>query len=803
MEVTLIVMKSNLPRSLSLFLILFLSVGSSSIFSQKNEIGIDSIFKKYTDTYHENVYVHLNKTKFIKGEDIGFTAYVFHRQSKLLSNYSKNLYCLIYNQNDSIVKKKLLRLENGVAHNTFNIDENFKDGVYTFKAYTNWMLNFPDQIFTDSFEVIDGATNELIERTKRSKSLDIQFLPESGHLLQGVRNAVGVVVKDSLNYGVPNLAGEIRNQNNELISEFKLNKFGISRFSLLPKIGENYRVSIQYQDSIIQRNISEKIEPRGILLKVAEFGKHCMVSLTTNQETLKTIANKSFQLTFHDGSDLKVIPVSFGSQTVVNKKIPVAGLSTGINVFTLFDGNDKPIAERLFFNYNNLNIWKSKVSGVKRKDSMINLDLEFENYQKRDFTNLSISVLPKGTKSYQKNNNIIAQSLLKPFVKGSIEEAGYYFQKIDKKVKYDLDNLLITQGWSSYNWDTIFNYNYDKKYLFENGIAIKVAIPRQEKDRQFVIHGISTRKSQIVSLEKKDNAFSLKNYFPIDGEKLSISRINRNGNLKTTKLDLAFYPKDIPVFDHTPYALQPKAEYYALEVFADANWFKNQNKSELLDEIYIRANVEQRRREKIKRKSFGNIYFTEEMDERLTLVDFLNKKPGLRAREDYTKGEIEVVNTFQRMSGGQDAYPIFFLDDNEITRDQLFRYWMDNVDYVEIGYFNSGKNISSKSSMTISIYTKKGANRNRGKPTISKYKFPLTFSSAKKFYVPKYQDYKSAFFRDYGVVDWLPINSISEDGKANIAFTYKQNEDLVLFIEGITSKGEFVFEEKEINFKKN
>ena len=191
------------------------------------------------------------------------------------------------------------------------------------------------------------------------------------------------------------------------------------------------------------------------------------------------------------------------------------------------------------------------------------------------------------------------------------------------------------------------------------------------------------------------------------------------------------------------------------------------------------------------------------MDERLTLVDFLNKKPGLRAREDYTKGEIEVVNTFQRMSGGQDAYPIFFLDDNEITRDQLFRYWMDNVDYVEIGYFNSGKNISSKSSMTISIYTKKGANRNRGKPTISKYKFPLTFSSAKKFYVPKYQDYKSAFFRDYGVVDWLPINSISEDGKANIAFTYKQNEDLVLFIEGITSKGEFVFEEKEINFKKN
>ncbi len=790
-----------LPRSFSRSAFLCFLLFQVSGMAQNATINIDTAFQKYADTYRENAYIHLNKTKLIKGEDLGFAAYVFHKQTQLLSDYSKNLYCVISDKNDSIIKKKMIQLENGFAHNSFKIDESFSDGFYTFRAYTNWMLNFPNEIFSESFEIIDGANNEVLTKTKRSKSLDIQFLPESGHLLHGVRNTVGIVIKDSLNYGVPNLKGEIRNDKNEVISDFTLNQFGISRFTLIPEKGKNYYASINYQNTELQSKIDQKIDTNGILLKLTEYGKYCVVSLITNEETLAIISGEKLLLTFHDGSVLKKIPIVFTKETSITKKIPLQGLSAGINTFTLFDGQNNPVAERLFFNYSKVKLLKSKVSKVKRKDSIIQLELAYKNFTKKGFNNLSISALPRGTKAYQKNSNIIAQTLLKPFVRGTIENPGYYFQKSTKKIKYDLDNLLITQGWSSYNWDSIFNYRYAKKYLFENGISIKAAIPKKVKDRQFVVHGTSTRKSQMIALDKKDQSFSLENYFPFDQEKLSVSRINRNGNLKMTSLDVEFFPNAVPTISFPKNTLPPKADYYALELFADANWFKTQNKSELLNEIFLTTNLEQRRQEKIKRKYFGNVYFVAEMDERLTLVDFLNKRPGIRAREDYTKGEIEVVNTFQRMSGGQDAYPVFFLNDMEITRDQLFRYYMDNVDYVEVSNFDSGKNMSLKSSMTISIYTKDGKNARPRKPTVSKFKFPLTFSSPKEFYRPKYQKYKGAFFREYGVIDWLPKNTLDEKGKTQISIIYKQNQNFTLFIEGVTSEGEFIFEEKEINFK--
>lgn len=73
---------------------------------------------------------------------MGFTAYVFDKSSKTPSKSSKNLYCTISSKNGEIIKQKLLKINNGIVFNTFDIDDKFKPGEYTFRAYTNWMLNF-------------------------------------------------------------------------------------------------------------------------------------------------------------------------------------------------------------------------------------------------------------------------------------------------------------------------------------------------------------------------------------------------------------------------------------------------------------------------------------------------------------------------------------------------------------------------------------------------------------------------------------------------------------------------------------
>ncbi|NJN50024.1 MAG: hypothetical protein HC798_01555 [Polaribacter sp.] len=146
-------------------------------------------------------------------------------------------------------------------------------------------------------------------------------------------------------------------------------------------------------------------------------------------------------------------------------------MSAGTHVFTLFDENNKPIAERLFFNFDGISSLKSEIVNTKKfgLDS-VEVKLNYTNYQSSEFNNVSISILPFNTTSYFKNNNILSQTFLQPFIKSKIENAGYYFTDISDQKKYDLDNLLLTQGWSSYNWDNLF----DKEIIIKTDLKAEL-----------------------------------------------------------------------------------------------------------------------------------------------------------------------------------------------------------------------------------------------------------------------------------------------------------------------------------------
>jgi hypothetical protein len=63
------------------------------------------------------------------------------------------------------LKQQLIKVENGIATNTFEIDSSFTSGYYSIKAYTNWMLNFKEQNhFVESLRIIDPKTETYIEK---------------------------------------------------------------------------------------------------------------------------------------------------------------------------------------------------------------------------------------------------------------------------------------------------------------------------------------------------------------------------------------------------------------------------------------------------------------------------------------------------------------------------------------------------------------------------------------------------------------------------------------------------------------
>ena len=91
-------------------------------------------FEAYSQLPRELVYVHLNKSVYIKGEPIGYKAYVLDKGSKLPSFETNNLYCVLVDENETVIKKQLIRIQNGVGNGLFEIDSLFTTGTYFFKA---------------------------------------------------------------------------------------------------------------------------------------------------------------------------------------------------------------------------------------------------------------------------------------------------------------------------------------------------------------------------------------------------------------------------------------------------------------------------------------------------------------------------------------------------------------------------------------------------------------------------------------------------------------------------------------------
>lgn len=783
--------KIILKKICVLFILILIPITSNSqeVFQQKN---IDSVFNKFTKPYQEVLYGHLNKSKFITGESIGFTIYAIDKKSKLLSTITSNIYCVISDSNNKVVKEQLIKAENGIANGDFLIDDTLENGLYTFKAYTNWMLNFsPQNIFVESFEIINANNSDNNKKVNRSSKIDVQLLPESGHLLADVLNTMGVVVKDSLGFGIANITGEVFDSKNKKITSFELNNLGIGRFSFTPQKGENYVAIIDNYGKKSTIYFAENIDETGVVLKISESNNEVLISAVTNKKSLSFLKDKKYKIGFHNGETLKSFSILFDKDLSITKKINTKNLSKGITIFTLFNEYNNPIAERMFFNYHGLNFLEGNLVSKQIEKDSITIDLKFDVSGKIGFNNVSISVLPKETKSYLKNENIISQTYLKPYLKGAIENANYYFSSISKKTKYDLDNLLITQGWSSYDWNQMFQYENNYTHQFEDGITIKVNIVKAEEKSKFMIHNLSTRAPEIITFDEEIKSFTAYKYYPTDEENLFISKIGRKGNLEKIPLYIQYNPTAIPKTTKNLNFRISKPSYFSFERDVNVTNFLKINEREVLNEIVIKANLEEKRKEDIRKKSFGRVYFIDESERNLTLANYLNFKPGFTAVDNFTTGRLEVYN---RIANGA---PVFYLDGFQVlTNDILFNYWLNAVDYIDINPLGFGAGFIGNAGI-IKIFTDP-LKYTVEKETLSKFDFPITFTKPKKFYIPKYENYDDEFFKNYGVIDWLPINKIDENGNLKIIFNNEQPNDLVLYIEGVTEDGTFIVEEKTI-----
>ncbi|WP_299120866.1 hypothetical protein [uncultured Winogradskyella sp.] len=785
-------MKSHYS-TLSLYFILCISF---SFLNAQEESDLINIFDDYIDAPRELVYLHLNKSTYIKGESIGFTAYVLDKKTKKTSLLTTNLYVSVEDENKNIIKKKLIRIDNGVASNIFTIDSLFSSGYYNIKAYTNWMRNFEEQnYFIESIRVIDPEKERVIVNEIAKNNIDAQFLPEGGHLIHGVINKIGVVIKDVKGYGLPSADGTVTDQNNDLITTFKVNKLGIGNFPLLAELGKQYKVKISHLNKDYLFPINHKIEEIGVSISVANHKNRAVVALKTNLESIALINDKKYTLSLHNGAEIKTFDVSFKNNPELIKSFDLATLPAGINVITLFNENNKPIAERLFFNFNGLDIIKSEEISVSKIKDSLSFKLNFNKIDKETFNNLSISILPKGTQSHKRHHNILSYTFLQPYLNGNIEQARYYFTDITDRKKLELDNLLLTQGWSSYEWDNIFKSKTNLPFEFEQGIKLKVNTNEDNAtlETTYMIYSKDKKEPFFFEIEKTDlDYFYIDNFFPLESDGIYLSKFEKE-NIFPTKLYIQAMPNRIPYLNTSHNILKPKM-YYSLQTHlsTDISSFKKLRDVQQLDEVVVNAEFSEKelRIAELKKKVRGDITIIDdkEIKHHMYLSNFLSVN-GFKAFELEKESIMIVTNKFAR-----NPPPLLYLDGFLADSRDLYRLNLKYIDYISIDRMS---NMPNRYLGIIRIQLYPGSRTEDDRTKKQEFIFPLTFSTKKKFYVPKYQYYDDDFYIGFGTVDWKPELSI--DNQNSIYFNIEQQEvPVTLFIEGIANDGSFIFEEKPI-----
>ncbi len=806
-------MKKKICTTLLLSLVL-----SGGLLAQSST-SIKESYESYFELPRESVFLHLNKSTYVVGEELWFSAYAYDRKYGLPFTQSTNLQVVLYNEEGEPLEDRLVMAVNGFARGNIAIDSTYASGDYYIKASTNWMRNFTeDDSFIQKIQIINGSV-ELKELA--ATKYDLQLLPEGGHLVQGLESVVGVKLIDAEGRGVVFEKGSLVNDSGRSVMDFEGNAFGMASFPIRPK-NSAYTVSIKLGNNELVTAALPEVSEKGMVLRVVNnYGdKDILLAVATNKNTLKDIKKKKYRLLVHKDGDIREARSIAFDNTMRESILSInrEQLFPGVNTVTLFDQENRPIAERLFFNPFEIKTIQAQVRvAEKMRDS---LAIAVGLISKGEKTgNLSISVLPAETRAYNSKVNILSEFLLKPYIKGYVENPAYYFRGLSPKKGYDLDLLLLTQGWSRYEWKNIFNRAPIANFPYENGFTLKGSINGAdlEKFPSFYMEDSKYHDSRAVLLESPD--FEIPNLLVEKNEKIQIKLIRENGKPSSR----GFYARMLT--STQPGFLKP-GELTTPNIYASElpNLdYSLEDKTIVLDEVAV---VEQKRK-------FTSIVGQDEITVDRQVVNMyprvtdLIRMKGFNVREGL--GNVSLIN---RRSGGT---PVIYLDGIRLlattpppqgsppppsqapgqgraigTRggmntpstpvrgfspssgsfDFLYEFYTAEIERIEVKPQIDVSEGTAGRGGVIKIWTRRTPLLPDGDTDLKKSFIDTThgFDVPKMFYTPKYL-YASPLFEYSGTIHWEPQLMTDADGKATFNILDTGIDRISFYIEGMSEKG--------------
>ncbi len=410
----------------------------------------------------EKVYLHLNKPYYSLRDDLYFKAYLTNAHDHQTSPLSKVVYIDLIDPEGAIVKSWMLHTEKRLTGH-FTMNQQQLAGQYTIRAYTEYMRNFGDAyffqqtipVYATSKKSVDSVAQQVIAKTemifppKTKKLITTQFYPEGGYLVEGLASNVSFEVLDTA--GNPLIAeGVIMDDLGEVQSKIKTTHRGIGLFNFIPRTSKTYYAKIAYQGKQYEFELPKALQA-GYVLKINNTDAEKLY-LDFFADKLEKLSD-AFVIGHVRGNIFCMVnDLTNGTLT-----IPKASIPTGLAHFTLFDGNNQLVAERLLFNDYGIDT------------SFLGVEISPDKFQKRTKValkiscpdslqtalNVSASVTDKSVVNYPNySENIQTWLWLNSDLVQTIDYPNFYLRQINQRKRFLLDLLVMTKKWRRFDWQT-------------------------------------------------------------------------------------------------------------------------------------------------------------------------------------------------------------------------------------------------------------------------------------------------------------------------------------------------------------
>lgn len=431
--------------------------------------------------FRERLFVHTDKTFYVAGEPIWMKFYLTDALLHKPSALSKLVYVEIIDKSNNSVLRSKFQIESGFGDGSLVLSDNFLSGNYTLRAYTQWMRNEgPDAFFEQGITVVNTINNAAKPTNIIIKPrLDFQFFPEGGNLMQGVESKIAFKVVNEFEMGV-DCKGVILNDRNDTLVKFSSFKMGMGNFMFKPLSGEHYRAVVKVNDSILNP-IFPIIHNAGYSMLLID---NITDSIIIKLNKVGSSIDENLYLLHHGVQFSRKSQIQKTKDGEVYFKIAIQDLNDGVNRFTIFNNELKPVCERSYFKFpeHRLSVTVSTNHDAFDQRSIVKVGLNTNTgLHEKELSNLSMSVfLMDSIQATNELQDIESYLYLTTALKGVVQSPSIYFDTtiIDRNMRKEaIDNLMLTQGWSSYKWDNVLGQHSPNLYLPEvEGPIIRASI---------------------------------------------------------------------------------------------------------------------------------------------------------------------------------------------------------------------------------------------------------------------------------------------------------------------------------------